>query len=101
MNGTDAVPEFALKELRGETCRLENCRRVLLRCEKSSFILSFCLSLWFEPRDPKFQGLVLASCGVSTARLVEMGLLPFPVGTKIPILGERFLTHNFGSFVDS
>ena len=65
------------------------------------FILSFRLSLWFEPRDPKFQGLVLASCGVSTARLVEIGLLPFPVGIKIPILGLRFLAHNFGTFADS
>ena len=34
---------------------------------------------WLASQCPKFQGLVLASCGMFTQSLVKIGLLPFPV----------------------
>ena len=49
---------------------------------------------WFEPQGPKFQPLVLASCGMFTQGLGKIGLLPFPMGNKISILGDCLTLHD-------
>ena len=69
-------------------------QRVLLGVKNlvwGKFVDSYAPSLWFKPQRSKFQRLELAQCGMPKPSLLPIGLLPFPVGTKIAVLGDCFM----------